>query len=193
MFKAKSNQSEVSDRKIQNSYETLGVVLSLVVIVFLLFLFKSDFFRWSVLIPSKVNPRLSSSQLLKVEDRSQIKIVIEQVPLLVEVVNTPQSRSQGLSNRSEIGADGMLFVFPETKRHSFWMKQMKFGLDFIWINQGKVVAITNDAPTPSPGMNQDELAIYQPDQKVDMVLEVNDNFLENNQIDIGDIVKRQSS
>lgn len=192
MFKDKSNQPKASDRKTQNSYESLVVALSLVLILFLLLLFKSDL---GALVSShlKSSPRLRSSQLLKLKDRSKIKIIVDELPLLVEVVNTQQSRSQGLSNRPEIGSDGMLFVFPETKRHSFWMNQMNFGLDFIWINQGKVVAITNDAPAPSPNMNQGELPIYQPDQKVDMVLEVNDNFLENNQIDIGDIVKRQSS
>lgn len=92
--------------------------------------------------------------------------------LEVEVVTKSDSILQGLSGREEIGSDGMLFVFPEEGRPSFWMKEMKFDLDLIWINDGKVVEITADVPHPDPETPLSALPTYSPQQPVDMVLEM---------------------
>ena len=58
----------------------------------------------------------------------------------VTVVDTVQSRAQGLSGRSGLSADeGMLFDFARPDRTCFWMKDMQFPIDMIWIDaQGRV-------------------------------------------------------
>lgn len=58
----------------------------------------------------------------------------------VEVADTPASRELGLSGRKGIDKDnGMLFVFEKSGRLGFWMKDMEFPIDIVWINEDGVV------------------------------------------------------
>lgn len=111
-------------------------------------------------------------QLLELPDRSIIQLHHGERTLSIEVVNTPASISQGLSGRSEIGADGMLFVFPSPRVPSFWMKQMHFDLDLVWLLDLQVTEVTARVPAPPVGATENKLPIFQPQQKVNMVLEV---------------------
>ncbi len=64
----------------------------------------------------------------------------------VEVADTAEKRRWGLMYRSELGADeGMLFVFPDDKAHSFWMKNTPLSLDMIFMDRRRrVVGIIHD-------------------------------------------------
>lgn len=56
----------------------------------------------------------------------------------VSVADTAAEQIRGLSGRSRLGADeGMLFVFPRSERHGFWMKEMVFPIDIMWLNDGE--------------------------------------------------------
>jgi len=58
----------------------------------------------------------------------------------VEVARTPSELERGLMFRRELGPDdGMLFVFPETADHTFWMKNTFLPLDMIFIDAGGTV------------------------------------------------------
>ena len=88
----------------------------------------------------------------------------------VTVADTEATREKGLSGRDPLGPDeGMLFVFQTPLAYGFWMKDMKFPIDIIWIAQGQIVDITTDAAVPVPGQ---ELPVYYPRIPVDHVLEV---------------------
>ena len=90
--------------------------------------------------------------------------------LPVEVADDALERSRGLSGRASLQSNtGMLFLFEEPQLVSFWMKDMNFALDFLWIRDGVVVDITEHVPAPT----EDDLPTYAPNQPVDMVLEVN--------------------
>ena len=79
----------------------------------------------------------------------------------------------------------MLFVFKEEGYYPFWMKDMKFPLDIIWINDSKVIDITYGAQTEGSTPTN----IYRPNNPVKYVLEVNAGFALENNIRIGDPVK----
>lgn len=113
---------------------------------------------------------------------------IDEKMLSVETVSTPEAITKGLSGRSEIGSDGMLFVFPNKQKLVFWMKEMKFPLDIIWIADGKVVEITKDVPPPEGGKPLEALPRYSPDSEADMVLEVNAGFANENNLAVGSSV-----
>jgi uncharacterized membrane protein (UPF0127 family) len=58
----------------------------------------------------------------------------------VEVVRTPDELARGLMHRTSLAEDaGMLFVFPETDEHSFWMKDTLIPLDMIFIGEDRTV------------------------------------------------------
>lgn len=109
---------------------------------------------------------------LQVADRSKITVSVGNKPLTIEVVNTLASITLGLSGRESIGSDGMLFVLPQQTIPTFWMKEMKFALDMVWIQDGKVVEVTANVHAPDHSIPLNELPLYSPKQPVEMVLEV---------------------
>jgi len=64
----------------------------------------------------------------------------------VEVADTAEKRRWGLMYRTELGADeGMLFVFPEERDQSFWMKNTPLSLDVIFMDRRRrVVGIVHE-------------------------------------------------
>ncbi len=97
---------------------------------------------------------------------------IDHHQLQVEVVATPEKMALGLSGRDQIGSDGMLFIFAEKRPLSFWMKEMRFPLDMVWIADNQVIEITRNVPIPEPGTPLSQLPRYSPQKPADMVLEI---------------------
>ena len=119
------------------------------------------------------------------------KISINQTEISVELADTAQKRERGLSKRESLSeGEGMLFVFKqENIRQSFWMKDMNFAIDIIWISDEEIIQIDEKVPPPEPGTPDSELKSYLPNQPIDYVLEVNAGFSDENNIKIGDPVK----
>jgi len=110
--------------------------------------------------------------------------------LLVEIANNDQKRATGLSYRTSLpNNDGMLFEFASGTTPAFWMKQMNFNLDLIWIYQNKIVGITADVPASKAA--DIELPLYYPPSVIDQVLEVNAGWSKQNNITVGDKVSLQ--
>jgi len=100
-----------------------------------------------------------------------------------EIVDTPEKRALGLSGRKNLPAQGgMLFVFDKENYHTFWMKDMNFPLDMIWIGADmKIVDVFKNAtPDSYPKYS------IKPDYPAQYVLETNAGWLDKNKINIGD-------
>ena len=107
----------------------------------------------------------------------------------VELAITQEAWRQGLSGRTSLGPEqGMLFDMRSIAptRPGFWMKDMKFPLDLIWIRNNKIVDITRDVSVPLTADTQ--LPQYHPSADIDMVLEVNAGWSAAHQTKIGDPV-----
>lgn len=89
--------------------------------------------------------------------------------LEIEVAKSVLELAVGLSFRDQLGSDGMLFILPERQRAGFWMKDMKFDIDIIWIKDGKITQISPEISVNSYAQGK---KIYYPDQAVDWVLEL---------------------
>jgi uncharacterized protein len=65
---------------------------------------------------------------------------------LVHIADTDIARESGLSGWSQLSDDqGMFFVFEKTDDYGFWMKDMNFPIDIIWIDQNfKINHIENE-------------------------------------------------
>ena len=131
----------------------------------------------------------------------KIKVVVGSAEFLADVVDNALSRAQGLSGRDGLGKnEGMLFIFGSPSSLEFWMKDMKFPIDIIWIKTdsppevlpgktsgGKVVGFSENAE-PEPGKMLWELKKYLSPELADVVLEVNAGVVAELGIKIGDAV-----
>lgn len=113
---------------------------------------------------------------------NRIKIVkINDVEIAVEVADTTEARAQGLSGRESLPeSSGMLFAFNHPARYGFWMKEMKFAIDIVWISEERrVVGVTKEIlPETFP-------QIFYPSRAVKYVLELPAGWAEARDIDIG--------
>ncbi len=103
----------------------------------------------------------------------------------VIVADTAQERGQGLSGREGLAdGEGMLFVFAEDGLHGFWMKDMRFSIDIIWIAaDGTVVdMLENVSPDTYP-------QTFHPKTPARFVLELPAGEAAQLGLDIGDAVE----
>jgi uncharacterized membrane protein (UPF0127 family) len=99
------------------------------------------------------------------------RVQVGDAELFVEYAQTETERAQGLSGHAPLGSrEGMLFIFPLASSYGFWMKDMLFDLDMIWIRSGRVVGISEHIPAPR--FAGDTLPTYYPPEAADMVLEI---------------------
>lgn len=91
----------------------------------------------------------------------------------VEIANSSAKQELGLGKRDVLPAGhGMYFPFADARRLVFWMKDMRFPIDIIWIQGGKVVDIHKNVPVPAGNAIKD-LITYSPVEPADAVFEVN--------------------
>ena len=104
----------------------------------------------------------------------------------VETACDAAAIQQGLSGRPSLAeGTGMLFLFPKPYRYRFWMPDMHFPLDIIWIAHGAVVAITEEVP---PEDDREHPDFYEPSEPAQYVLEVNAGTVAREHIRVGNPV-----
>lgn len=115
------------------------------------------------------------------------EIKLDETLVKVKIADTETKRKIGLSQTAALGEnEGMLFVFPKKDvQPSFWMKDMQFAIDIIWINDDKVVKIDKNIPPPDPGTPDEKLKLYTSPGPVDYVLEVAAGFSDKNNLKVG--------
>ena len=103
------------------------------------------------------------------------------------VAKSENDRQKGLSGRKSLDENqGMLFVFDHPDQYGFWMKDMLFPIDIIYIDTDKVVYVVRKAPA---GGQTPNLVIYRPDEPANYVLEVNAGTADKLNIKKGTTVK----
>ena len=109
---------------------------------------------------------------------------IEEKCFKVEIAESGREKAIGLGDRKSLPEDGgMLFVFDEKARPGFWMKDMEFPLDIIWIDEEfRVVGIDENI---QPCIEGEECPIYYPELDVKYVLEINSGISERYGFDEG--------
>ncbi|MFA6522656.1 MAG: DUF192 domain-containing protein [Patescibacteria group bacterium] len=95
--------------------------------------------------------------------------------LSVRLADNPLEQTKGLSGATVAelqsqGAEGMLFVFGKAEERTFWMKEMNFDLDVVWILNGKIVSISENVQAPKNG--EEPVRMYSGPIGADMVLEL---------------------
>ena len=109
------------------------------------------------------------------------------IEIPVEVADTSQKRSLGLGKRSGLKKDwGMLFVFEKRKNHRFWMKDMQFALDIIWLDNYRIVHILRNVQPAIPG---EKPVILVPPDPANFVLEIEAGRASELRLKQGDLLK----
>jgi Uncharacterized ACR, COG1430 len=73
----------------------------------------------------------------------QSNVSIDGYNMTADLALTSEQREKSLSVKDKLKEnEAMLFVFEESAKHSFWMKDMKFPIDIIWFVLDTVAGIT---------------------------------------------------
>jgi uncharacterized membrane protein (UPF0127 family) len=104
----------------------------------------------------------------------------------VEVAQSAADQQRGLMDREGLSdGSGMLFIFDSEDRHNFWMKNVNFPIDIIWIDSNfRIVDITMGAV---PCMAE-PCTLYSPSLPARYVLEVPSGFAGENGVELGGVV-----
>lgn len=103
----------------------------------------------------------------------------------VTVADTPEARQEGLGGRNGLAPDeGMLFIFPEDGKYGFWMKNMKFPIDILWLSAGGEVIhmAQNVSPDTYP-------RVFTPETPARYVLELPAGYAKAYTVEVGDEVR----
>lgn len=103
--------------------------------------------------------------------------------LNLHIAETPEEIRRGLSGWQSLAEDeGMLFVL-HGEHIPFWMPDMLFPLDIIWLDS--VFSVVAIAENVQPCQDESQCASYMPDADFDYVLEVNAGWTERHDIRVG--------
>jgi uncharacterized membrane protein (UPF0127 family) len=92
----------------------------------------------------------TNSGSCSVKYRPDTNVSTTTASITAEVAKNVDEQETGLGGRACIGADrGMLFVFDKPASYEFWMKDMKFPIDIVWINENKTVNSVSQNVLPS--------------------------------------------
>ena len=119
------------------------------------------------------------------------RVEIEDVTFEVEVPHAPALREKGLTGRPYLEAGkGMLYIPNGPDAGVFWMKGMRFPLDFIWIGRNcRVVDVTAYASVPYPDTPDHRIPTYRSYTRAAYTLEINAGDADRYDIRVGDKVK----
>ena len=107
------------------------------------------------------------------------------------VADSFEERKQGLSNtylgdfQSSREADGMIFLFDEPTVQNFWMKEMLFDLDVLWIADSQVIKIDTGIKAPDFAGEEPERMSSDP-YAVSWVIELPSGSVNHFNIEAGD-------
>lgn len=94
----------------------------------------------------------------------------------LEIADSPEERQKGLSKRESLPQDtGMVFIFDKDDTYSFWMKDMQFPIDIIFLKDTKVVSVFHEVPAfvGQGDAKTQNMTLYAPKTPANRVLELN--------------------
>ena len=103
--------------------------------------------------------------------------------LQTEVMVNDQDRQMGLMFRPSLAPDhGMLFIFEHIDFHGIWMKNCKFPIDIVWLDeQRKVVHLAENVPP----CKADPCPVYEPLHNAAYVVEINAGQAKREKVQLG--------
>ncbi len=171
----------------------LSVIGGLFVIIIVLILFGNFFGTTGILRGGfGVSGTSSASGTSTKISTDATNVSIGKLNVKAKIAANSSDRQKGLSKVDSLPLDqGMLFVFDKSDSYVFWMKDMKFAIDIIWIDESKKVVSIAKNLSPELGKNDLQLTQYKPAGAAKYVLEVNAGLSDLYGIHEGDIASFQ--
>lgn len=118
----------------------------------------------------------------------QVNVIVNGLVLVADIAATDEQRTKGLSVKDSLAEnEAMLFVFDNEGEHTFWMKNMKFPIDIIWIDTDKTVVHTEH--NLQPCSSELFCPTYKPNDDSLYVLETIGGFAQRHDIVKGTMVE----
>ena len=135
---------------------------------------------------NNINPVLKAIQETFLTDSRYLKakVTVNDFELNADVPTTSELMSKGLAVKNQLKEnEAMLFIFEEPAKHSFWMKDMKFPIDIIWLDSArKVVHIERNL---QPCASVFFCTGYSPSADSQYVLETVAGFAQRHNVNMG--------
>lgn len=91
--------------------------------------------------------------------------------LQAEVMVSDEDRAMGLMFRPSLPLDrGMVFIFETADFHAIWMKNCKFPIDIVWLDEERRVVHVAEAVPPCKA---EPCPVYNPMRRASYVIELN--------------------
>ena len=160
----------------------LAIIAGLVLVVVFFIIFGRGFSTGQFLTQIATN----SAQT---QNKESAQVTIKDLMIQAIIADEPKEREAGLADYPSLPlGEGMLFVFDKSASYVFWMKNVEFAIDIIWIDETKkIVDIAPNVP-PEPNKNEKELTRYKPKGDAKYVLEINAGLSALHNLQVGDQV-----
>jgi uncharacterized membrane protein (UPF0127 family) len=165
-------------------YYKKKIFLILLLFIVVIALISLSFILYPVPAASNSNKNLLNSfQRDNISELKKGTLSINEKKINIEIASSDNDQYRGLSNRESLCDNcGMLFNFSDHDERTFVMRDMKFPLDIIFINDNKIINIASDL---APEGNK-PTRTYSSQGKANRVLEVNGGYCDKNSIKVGD-------
>lgn len=123
--------------------------------------------------------------LSKPYDNNSKTIKIGNISISVEIADTLELRQQGLSGREMMPElTGMFFIFESPAQYKFWMKDMNFPIDIVWIDENFYIINIEKRVSPKTFPQT-----FSPDRPAKYALELPAGFSDKYRIEPGAMIQ----
>jgi uncharacterized protein len=110
--------------------------------------------------------------------------------LQTEVMVKDEDRQMGLMFRPSLPLDhGMLFLFEQPDFHGIWMKNCKFPIDILWLDDERKVVHLDEAVPPCTAKEDKNCPVYYPLRRASYVVELNSGQARKEKAVVGSSIK----
>ncbi len=123
------------------------------------------------------------SEVIPVRGNAIKRVYIRDILVKSELVKSEAKIEKGLAGRTSLPEGrGMLFEMMGENTQHFWMKGMRFAIDIIWIENGRVIGCEKN-------IFPNDQRIFTSPGNAGYVLEVPEGFCDKNKVEVNDEVK----
>jgi uncharacterized membrane protein (UPF0127 family) len=171
----------------KNTKWIAGIIICVGIILF--------FIRTQSSTPNPLSTTVREGEQQKKQDNPNLtksptkKLMLKNTTIDLLVAETPDENMWGLSDFPSLPPDtGMMFVFPQPGIHSFWMKDMKFSLDMIWLDSDNRVITIHENINPDTYL-QNPPELFRPVKPASAVIEVPGGFVKEYGVRLGEVLE----